>query len=821
MNIIIPLGGKGDRFFKAGFNISKPLIPIYEKEMIFYVLDHMVFHPDDKVFFIYNTLLDHFDFVNIIKKQYPFIHFIPIIYQTSGVVETILLGLKTICENSSCKKCVLVDCDTFYTDDILSIIREQDKNLVFYVNRENEPPHYSYIQLDDSQKIIDIQEKIKISNSANTGCYVFRDIHLLQKYCQFVLDNNITFKGEPYTSCVIKEIIVSKEEEFYGYELECSHIISLGTPAELTNYLQNSFCFLFDLDGTLVNTDKVYYDVWKEILQKYNIELNEEIFQKYIHGNSDDLVKKNLLPFVVDDLSVWKDSLFIEKISQIFIIDGAFSFIESLYLMGHKCAIVTNCNRRVAEKICDYFHFDTFIDFIIVGGECAKPKPYPDPYLAAIQKYNIASNRAIIFEDSKSGLLSATSANPLCVVGITTNYIEKDLITCGANVVIDHYNGLDINRMIHYENSFFICLKENIRNSLSYMDIKDIEFDDIKLKGGFISNVYSLRIITVEGQTFNCIIKLENVNETPLSIMATSLGLYDRENYFYENISRYVNVKIPKFYGLIKDPEFHTIGILMENLFAPFRILDTQTATRPLVYILNEKMCKTSHFEINIDLNHADIGLSLKVIESITKMHLKFWNKHLEKNFHELKKHNDPLFCPSWKTFITDRWELFKDKWKHMIPSFEKADKIVENFENIQHALSTGHLTLIHGDMKSPNIFYDKANQNEPYFIDWQYICIGKGVQDIIFFLIESFSIDNIRLYYPLFIQYYYIKLIQGGVQNYSYDEYKQDIRNAICHFPFFVAVWFGTTPEDSLIDKNFPFFFIQKLFLMIDLYIE
>jgi thiamine kinase-like enzyme len=265
----------------------------------------------------------------------------------------------------------------------------------------------------------------------------------------------------------------------------------------------------------------------------------------------------------------------------------------------------------------------------------------------------------------------------------------------------------------------------------------------------------------------------------------------------------------------------------MENLFAPLRIEDAQSnrsksfISAPFGGILNDNWCKTCNFEINIDLNHADIGLSLKVIESITKMHVKFWNKHLDKNFHELKKHNDPLFCPSWKTFITDRWEFFKDKWKHMIPSFEKSDKIVENFENIQQALSTGHLTLIHGDMKSPNIFYDKVNQNEPYFIDWQYICIGKGVQDIVFFLIESFSIDKIRLYYPLFIQYYYIQLIQGGVQNYSYDEYNEDIRNAICYFPFFVAVWFGTTPEDSLIDKNFPFFFIQKLFLMIDLYIE
>jgi NDP-sugar pyrophosphorylase family protein len=35
MNIIIPLGGKGDRFKKASYNLPKPLIKIFDKEMIF------------------------------------------------------------------------------------------------------------------------------------------------------------------------------------------------------------------------------------------------------------------------------------------------------------------------------------------------------------------------------------------------------------------------------------------------------------------------------------------------------------------------------------------------------------------------------------------------------------------------------------------------------------------------------------------------------------------------------------------------------------------------------------------------------------------
>jgi hypothetical protein len=48
---------------------------------------------------------------------------------------------------------------------------------------------------------------------------------------------------------------------------------------------------------------------------------------------------------------------------------------------------------------------------------------------------------------------------------------------------------------------------------------------------------------------------------------------------------------------------------------------------------------------------------------------------------------------------------------------------------------------------------------------------------------------------------------------NYSIDDYNKDFENAIYYFPFFVAIWFGTISDDELIDKNFPFFFIQKLF--------
>ena len=791
MNIIIPLGGKGERFYKEGFTIPKPLIKVLNKEMIFYLLDNLNISKKDQVFIVYHIELDNFNFSNIIKYKYPNIFLIPINYQTSGAVETIYNSISTIKNNNNNKKTLLLDCDTFYTADILEISINTNNNIVFYKNNNDENPIYSYISMDENYKILEIKEKNKISSNANTGAYLFNNIDQLETYCEFVLDNKINFNGEPYTSCVISEMI--KQHDFYGYELQENTVFSLGTPKELQKFIDYSYVFLFDLDGTIVNTDSIYINVWKIILNEYNIDLTTELFYKYIHGNNDNIVLNKLLPNAdVSKISKLKDELFIQNLNEIIIIDGVYDFFKKIKYMGHSCSIVTNCNRIVAEKIISYCSISQFIDFIIIGNECKKPKPFADPYIEAMKKYNVKSNKTIIFEDSKSGLLSARLSNPLCIVGITTNYNEKDLQICGSNIVINDFIDIDINSLISYNDLTLINIKKFIQNSIE-LDIIDIIIDDEKLKGGFISDVLSLSIVT-KNSTLNCVLKLENKNETKLSLMAKNLGLYERENYFYDKISHNVNVKFPKFLGLIKDDNMDVIGILMENLYS-------------------------KNFEINLNLNNVNIEISLKIIEKMANLHSKFWNKSLEKLYPELKKHNDPLFFPKWKEFISENFPKFKDNWKNILTEkhFLLAENIVSNFNEIQDRLSTNNLTIIHGDIKSPNIFYDPNNNFEPYFLDWQYIANGKGVQDLIFFIIESFDIDKIKIVFPIFKHYYYIKLIENGV-NYSFYDFENDIKDSLFYFPFFVSIWFGTINQDELIDKNFPFFFIQKVFHCFDM---
>ena len=795
MNIIIPLGGKGERFKNNGYNFPKPLIKIFDKEMIFYVLDNLNINNDDKIFIIYYNL-EKYDFEDLILNKYTFINFIKLDNQTKGASETIMIGLKKIIKITDLKKCLILDCDTFYTQDILSMYRNICSNGVYYTINKEIKPIYSYITLDEELKILEIIEKVKISDNANTGIYCFEDINELYIYASKVVNNNINFKGECYTSCIIQQMI-KDDKIFKAIELNEKFVFNLGTPDQLNTYLKNTYLFLFDLDGTLVMTDDIYYNVWKTILQEFNIELTNEIFKNYIQGNSDNTVLRSLIPSKYKDLlnhiSNIKDKLFLENIDRIKIIDGSIEFLNNVKKLGHKIAIVTNCNRSVAEKILEYINIKKIIDKLIIGGECVRTKPYPEPYLEAIKYFNSSNNKTIIFEDSKTGIQSGKNTFPKCLVGIETLYDKNELITNGVNISIKNYINLDINNLLTYNNMNIDKITSYIKNSILNFNIQKIEILDHKLKGGFISDVIGLKIDT-DKEVLDCVLKLENKNETFLSKMANDLGLYEREYYFYDSLSKYVPVKIPEFYGLIKDEHFNNIGILMNNLV-------------------------NLNYKLNLDLNKEKIEVSLKIIERLAQLHAKFWNKDLQKKFKELKKHNDPMFNPKWDNFIKQQWPKFKTKWSNILTDEQiiKAQEIVNNFQQIQNSLSDKNLTLCHGDVKSANIFYKQNGDNyEPYFIDWQYICEGKGVQDLVFFMIESFEIETINKYKNIFKDYYYIKLIENGVQNYNMEEYNIDFKNAINYFPFFVAVWFGTVNEDELIDKNFPFFFIQRLFNII-----
>ena len=786
MNIIIPIGGKGERFKNKGYIKSKPLINIFEKPLLLYVLDNLNISKNDTIYIIYNTILEKENFTQIIRNKYPLIKFIPIPKYTRGAAETLYLGLNSINNiiNKSNKNIVL-DCDTYYKEDIIDIYRNSIyNNVVFYSVKENEKPLYSYIKLDENSKILDIKEKIKISNNANTGAYCFESIEILCNYCKYILDNNIILNNEPYTSCVINEMI-KQHIDFYGIKLNDISIVSLGTPNDVEKYLKNTNILLFDLDGTLVNTDYIYTKVWNKLLKKYNIDCDKTFFNYFIKGKSDSTFMKYIDSSITDDniveVSQKKDELFIEYIhnEKGFLFNGVLNFFEQNRY--NKIAIVTSCNKKAAKYILQITGLNKYIDLLIASEDCIHHKPDPEPYLKAIEYFNTNKENVFIFEDSYSGFCSAkrTNIHYICLI---ENLNSCSDILKSNQFKYNDYNELKLDTIIQFYNNFndkcIVDYITQIKQTINTIPIKSIKKNSSNLKTGYICDINSYHIEYINGNSENIVLKISNF-DNELSDTAVKLNMYENETYFYDKISHLIN-NTPKYFGSFKDNKKD--AILLEDL--------------------NKY---SGSFNINLNKN---IYLLLNVVKHIHDIHKTFHfetSDNVITNMHYLKKTNEIAY---YKELINTRYKMFEKNVKYILSNNEKniIKKIYDNIDKIYDEASCFPLSFCHGDLKSPNIFY--KNDTEPIFLDWQYIHLNKGVSDIVFLLVESIEFDITTV--ELVVNFYY--KLQNEAHPISHDTYMNDFKNALCIFPFFVCVWFNSESGDKLLDPVFPIKFMKNL---------
>lgn len=263
INLLIPINGLGNRFKEENYLLPKPLINVLGKPMIFWLLDNLNLANVDKIIIPYTNVLDNFNFQTRLKERYKveFVFF-PLSRPTKGAAETVHLALQNLDDETLSKNIMVMDCDTFYFNDIISsYIESSTKNAIFYFHDAQENPIYSYIKLSTTNLVEDIREKEKISDNANCGVYCFENGTTLDQYCVELIENNLTQKNELYISGVYKQMLEN------GIGIRGIHITDfhcVGTPLQLKIFCENNKSkterFCFDLDGTLVTKPRIEGD---------------------------------------------------------------------------------------------------------------------------------------------------------------------------------------------------------------------------------------------------------------------------------------------------------------------------------------------------------------------------------------------------------------------------------------------------------------------------------------------------------------------------------------------------------------------------------
>jgi HAD superfamily hydrolase (TIGR01509 family) len=183
---------------------------------------------------------------------------------------------------------------------------------------------------------------------------------------------------------------------------------------------------LWDMDGTLVDSEHYWLASEKALAEAHNAEWTEQDGHELI-GNSlyeSSKIIKAKIGSTMDTEAIVQhltDSVVAHLAVSIPWRPGAQELLMELKRKKIKTALVTMSLHRMAKEVVDKIPFDAF-DVIVGGDDVVRGKPFPDPYLKAAELLGVRPEDCVAFEDSNTGLRSAEAAGTKAV-GIP-NFIE-------------------------------------------------------------------------------------------------------------------------------------------------------------------------------------------------------------------------------------------------------------------------------------------------------------------------------------------------------------------------------------------------------------
>ena len=199
---------------------------------------------------------------------------------------------------------------------------------------------------------------------------------------------------------------------------------------------------LFDLDGTLAETDSLHLPTWVDVLLPYGIEVDEEYYKARISGRSNSKIVGDLLPDLSSedrrDLAEAKEASFRKHAGELEPLPGLLDFMEEAKDRGLSLALVTNAPEENVEAILLALDLGVFFDELVLSDEVGPVKPDPAPYKAALERLGVGPDEALAFEDSTSGIASAVGAS-IPTVGIASTQAAETLEEAGAFMVAEDF----------------------------------------------------------------------------------------------------------------------------------------------------------------------------------------------------------------------------------------------------------------------------------------------------------------------------------------------------------------------------------------------
>lgn len=197
-------------------------------------------------------------------------------------------------------------------------------------------------------------------------------------------------------------------------------------------------CALFDLDGTLINTEARSMAMWQMLLDNHNVDRDVKVFM----GRRG----RDVIPevFPGEDVAELIAEVFsyddVPGLPEIVPVPGAAELVRKVAAYGSPVGLVTSAQRAWAEERLAAVGIRDLVRMIVAGEDVEVGKPDPAGFLLGARSLAVEPADCVVFEDSLAGIAAAKAAGMRCV-GVATTYAHEDL--AGADLVVADLTAVD------------------------------------------------------------------------------------------------------------------------------------------------------------------------------------------------------------------------------------------------------------------------------------------------------------------------------------------------------------------------------------------
>jgi beta-phosphoglucomutase len=189
--------------------------------------------------------------------------------------------------------------------------------------------------------------------------------------------------------------------------------------------LSGTQAFLFDLDGTLIDSMPLHHDAWVEWHARRGRSIDASAFFAATAGRSNAEILAEMFPALgsaeLGAMADEKETIYRSYAARsLGLVAGAQRFVEQSRAAGLRLAVCTASTPENMTLAFERFPIDRWVETVVSPADGLRGKPHPDIFLEAARRLGIAPDHCIVFEDAPLGIEGARRAGMRAVALTTT-----------------------------------------------------------------------------------------------------------------------------------------------------------------------------------------------------------------------------------------------------------------------------------------------------------------------------------------------------------------------------------------------------------------